>query len=105
MTTNKIPDVVYCTALMGIPPIAERQHRPCNTCIFNPIGTPVLCIANNAYDFNIDDERTGVRMQAFIDNRYPDFEKVEKLPCRFHLTFNELKMILDPYFMEVGDDL
>lgn len=53
----------------------------------------------------IDDERTGVRMQAFIDNRYPDFEKVEKLPCRFHMTADELKMILDPYFMEVGDDL
>jgi len=79
--------------------ISDRQHRPCNTCIFNPIGTPVLCNANSCYDYNIKDERTGERMKAFINNKYISVE-TWKLPCRFHMTSDELKMILDPYFME-----
>lgn len=86
--------------MINIPSISDRQHRPCNTCIFNPIGTPVLCNANSCYDYNIKDERTGERMKAFINNIYPDFERVGKLPCRFHITVDELKMILDPYFMK-----
>ena len=67
--------------MINIPSISDRQYRPCNTCIFNPIGTPVLCNANSYFDYNIKDERTGERMNAFINNIYPDFERVGKLPC------------------------
>lgn len=91
---------MVCTTLVGILPIAERQHRHCNTCIFDPSGSSVLCLANATYNYTINDERTGVRMQAFNDNRYPDFEEVFKLPCRFHLTSDELKMVLEPYFVK-----
>ena len=65
--------------MIQISNIYDRQHRPCNTCIFNPIGTPVLCNANSCYDYNIKDERTGERMKAFINNIYPDFDTIHNL--------------------------
>ena len=70
-----------------LPSIAERCNRPCDTCVWSMTDEytcTMMCL-----DYTIEGERT-------------DYLKdpLQNLPCRFHLTLNELNQILDPYFME-----
>ena len=83
--------------LATIPSIAERCHQNCNACSFY-VSTYEFdyCILATELNYNMIGERT-----SLCNNRYSLTDPVIKpLPCRFHLTPDELKQILDPYFME-----
>jgi hypothetical protein len=69
-----------------IPPISERQYRPCASCYWYGEDD---C---NIWYYDYISERNNTHNISF--------KKRQKLPCRFHLTEDELKQILDPYFME-----
>lgn len=75
-----------------IPPIAERQHQPCNTCIWYD-GESDVCNAKINLNYNLMSER----IDLFDTTNFKD---LQNMPCRFHMTSDELKMILNPYLME-----
>ena len=75
-----------------IPSIATRQHRPCNTCSWYD-GESDVCNAKINLNYTLMSERTDL-----FDNT--NWAILQALPCRFHMTPDELRMILDPYFME-----
>lgn len=76
-----------------IPSIAERQHRPCNTCVWT--GNMYSC-AMCALNYEMEGERTSSDLYGYS----LEDPVIQTLPCRFHMTPDELRMILDPYFME-----
>jgi len=79
--------------MIEILPIAERYHRPCNTCVWTNDNYSCTMAA---MDYVIYGERTAKELWS-----YPlTHPIVQKCPCRFHMKYDELKMILDPYFME-----
>jgi hypothetical protein len=73
-----------------IPSISERQHRNCNDCYWYNEDTYHGC---TLHPIDYMSERNCVMYKI-------DWDDLQKLPCRFHLTEDELKQILDPYFME-----
>lgn len=82
--------------MIEIPSIAERQHRKCNTCIWYRITNGFdYCMVSDDLQYSLSDERS----TAFdrIDLTWLDKQSMH---CRFHMTPDELRMILDPYFME-----
>lgn len=70
--------------MVSIPSISDRMYRFCDDCVWYDLGNEE-CLANKIGYINNYDEC----------NRKPDLP----LPCRFHLTKDELCQILDPYFM------
>lgn len=80
--------------MINIPSISDRQHRPCNTCGWYRITNEFdYCQAKAELNYTIMSERIDL---FDITN----FKDLQNMPCRFHMTSDELKMILDPYFME-----
>ena len=80
--------------MIEIPTITERQYRPCNTCIWYRIVNGVeQCLAKTELHYTLMSERSDL-----FDTT--NFEDLQNMPCRFHMTSDELRMILDPYFME-----
>ena len=79
--------------MIEIPSIAERQHRSCNTCVWT--GNMYSC-AMCALNYEMEGERTSSDLYGYPLND----SIIQDLPCRFHMTPDELRMILDPYFME-----
>ena len=78
--------------MIEMPSIAERQYRPCNICIWYD-GESDVCNAKINLNYNLMSERTDL-----FNNT--NWNILQTMPCRFHITLNELKQILDPYFME-----
>ena len=80
--------------MINIPSISDRQHRPCNTCGWYRITSEFdYCLAKTELNYTIMSER----IDLFDTTNFKD---LQNMPCRFHITNDELKMILDPYFME-----
>ena len=73
-----------------IPPISERQHRPCDTCYWYDASMYHEC---TLFSIGYMSERNRLIYKI-------SWGQLQKLPCRFHLTEDELKQIIDPYFME-----
>ena len=80
--------------MINIPSISERQYRPCDTCVWTD---ELLCSCKMCMlDYEVVEERTACDV-----DKYPLLHPiVQSRSCRFHMTSDELKMILDPYFME-----
>ena len=76
--------------LATIPSIAERMNLRCETCVWED-GEYGCQAASLGYI------ESGGRNDWSFKVTYA---KRDRLPCRFHLTPDELKQILDPYFME-----
>ena len=80
--------------MIEIPSIVERQHRKCNTCIWYRITNGFdYCLAKTELHYTLMSERSDL-----FDTT--NFEDLQNMPCRLHMTLDELRMILDPYFME-----
>ena len=77
--------------MINIPSISDRQHRPCDTCVWE--DCEYGCQAWERLGYKVAGERDDWSIELTYKQR-------AKLPCRFHMTSDELKMILDPYFME-----
>lgn len=77
-------------------PIAERHYRKCNTCVwYRSTYEFDYCIASDDLQYSLSGERS----DAFDRMDLTWLDK-QSIPCRFHTTPDELKMILDPYYME-----
>lgn len=74
-----------------LPSIAERCNRPCDTCIWNN--------TDENYCFMIYDLNNEIELERTGNYKKVVWSQLQSIPCRFHLTLNELNQILDPYFM------
>ena len=63
--------------------------RPCLTCVWHNDST---CNASKELHYTMPDERTG-------QFKTMKWNELMKIPCRFHMTKDELKVILDLHFM------
>lgn len=80
------------TELYTPPSIAERCNRPCDTCAWT---NDLYNCAMDQLDYEMEGERTSKEYMRYVLSH----PVIQALPCRFHLTADELKQILDPYFM------
>ncbi len=72
-----------------IPSIAQRCNRPCNECVW--LDCEYDCQASIRLGYSMPGERT-TQLVGTVS--------IKPLPCRFNMTRDELRQILDPYFME-----
>lgn len=93
MTTTSITQSKNDKVITTIPSISERRNRPCDTCVWTPdMYDCRMC----ELDYEMPGERTSGEYSTYVLS----YSGIQQLPCRFHLTADELKCILDPYFME-----